>query len=352
MALLRTQDEVTGLLCGSVLLLATSQWSTPQQNEADGVEVSGPWRQDRVGPVSIEWQADRPRHQGAESAYPLTLAAARVVVLATRRTPPFLVIVDLSSGTETYLEVARVSVQGIDCHSALFTRTASALARAVEQLSTDDAEPVYYLGREPFPVEPDSKLAALVLPLAATTSVLKACLLRGTNSKSALRLVWLNARQRTLALSVLGVGLWFWSATQWWQTQAVLERFGPGVLQSELRPLKDRLRTAKNRATRLEQTFASAKAEHLASRKLSGMLQRSIGPGASIQRVQVTNREKLTLFVEGKPAAVLSALARLEQVGRLGNLRFTVQTDSVTTTETAAVPVDIQMRQEKGREQL
>lgn len=335
MALLVLEDEVTGFQLGGACYLATSQWEMP---ETEALDQGGSWRKDAVGPVNVQWQAARPRARGAEFAYPLMLAAMRAVVRKTRRLPPFVTIVDLSTTAQTYIEVARIGDDGLERQNALASRSAGSLARAVELLTTDDSEPVYYLGNRPLPASGDAKLASLAIPLAANPGALASLLELSTHRKLALPLVALTARQLTVLLSLVGVGLWGWSATQWWQIQIALDRYGPGLLQAELLPIKDELRSVKARYAQQSQEFARAGAKHIPSGLLAGLLRRNLGEGTRIQQLKLADRSKLSLTLSGSPLAVLQSLARFERLGKLGDLNF-----GVSTRDQVSIPIEIDL---------
>ncbi|BAC91822.1 hypothetical protein [Gloeobacter violaceus] len=335
MQLLRTEEDVVGCRFGAACYLATSQWETPP---AEAPEPPGSWRPDAVGPVDIRWQAARPPVKGPEFAYPLMLAALRAVVRKVRRLPPFVAIVDLSTAQEAYVEVARIGDGGIERLGALRSRSAGSLARAVELLSTDDGEPVYYLGNRRFPEGEDSKLGALVIPLAGHPVTLAALLEAGTNRKRTLPLVLLSARQQTLALALVGIGLWGWSAGQWWQIRQALATYGPGLLQPELTPLKEQLKASKTRHSGLESEFSRARSGHIPSTRLAGLLRRHVGEGAYLQKVILTERRKLQLTVVGSPIAVLQSLGKFEHLGKLGDLHF-----GVRTRDQVSIPIEIDL---------
>ncbi len=332
MALL-LEDEATGIRSGSICFLPNSQWEMP----ATDPEQTGTWQPDRVGPVTVEWQAVRPRARGTELAYPLMLAAMRAIVRKTRRMPPFVVIVDLSTPSSAYIEVARIGDEGVNRLPALYSRSAGGLARAVELLTTDDSEPIFYLGNRPFPLGDNSQIGSLVLPLANHPGTLDALLALGTNRQTALRLVLLTAGQLTLVLALAGLGLWSWSAFQWLQIQAALDRYGPGLLQPELLPLKTQLRSAKSEHDGQFRLFADARKKHIPSTLLAGLLRRNSGTGTHIERMKLSGREKLELTMAGTPLAVLQSLGKFESLGKLGDLNFAARESEVS------LPIEIEL---------
>lgn len=344
MPLVQAEKETIAIQFGRTCFLAASQWETDSLAEEDQVSA---WRADQVGPIGVKWQAAKPRIREAEVAYPLMLAAMRAVVHKTRRLPPFVVVVDLSTAGQSYIEVARIDEVGITQQTALASRSPGSIARAIELLTTDDAEPIFYLGNRGFPATDESRLGSLVLPLANHPATLETLLLSGYNPQTALRLVLLTARQQTAALAVFGVGLWLWSAGQWLQVQENVDRYGPGLLQAELQPLKSQLRQLRTEQAALAGEFSRAEALHLPGARTADMLRRAVSPGAQIRQIKLADRRKLNLLLTGKPGPVLETLGRLAGIGRMGDLHFSVR--PATAAEDVSVPVEIELGQKRGR---
>jgi hypothetical protein len=337
MIFLRTDKEISGVQFGAACFLPTSQWEIADQEQVL------PGRKDSVGPVSVEWQGNKPQAKGGEFAYPLMLAAMRSVIRRTRRLPPFVTIVDVSTEKEAYLEVARIDDQGITRQAALTTRNPGTLARAIERLTTDDTDPIFYLGSQPFPEGEGSRIGELVLPLTNHPVLLEKLLLSGCNLNTKLSLVLLTAQQRTILLSGIGIALWGWSAFHWWQMQQAFDQYGAGLMQTQIQPLKDQLRSLKVQEANLTGEFAKAKAQHLPSTQVAGLLRKLLGTGIQMQSLKQADRQKLHLSLGGQPTAVLSALGRLSALGAMNDLNFSVRPATATDTEKVSVPIEIEL---------
>lgn len=343
MIFLRTDEEVSGVQFGAACFLATSQWETADQEQAL------PGRKDSVGTVPVEWQVAKPRAKGGEFAYPLMLAAMRAVIRKTRRLPPFVTIVDVSTDKESYLEVARIDDQGITRQAPLATRSPGALARAIERLTTDDTDPIFYIGSRPFPEGESSRIGELVLPLTNHPVLLEKLLLSGCNLNTKLSLVLLTAQQRAILLSIIGVALWGWSAFHWWQMQQAFDQYGAGLMQTQIQPLKDQLRSLKVQEASLTREFAKAKAQHLPSTQVAGLLRKLLGTGIQMQNLRQSDRKKLHLTLSGPPTAVLATLGRLSALGSMNDLNFSVRPATATDTEKVSVPIEIDLTRRGGK---
>jgi len=332
------EEEFTGVQFATACFLGAAAWETPEQTQEQTVGV----RLDRVGQTPVTWQATPPRTRGAETAYPLMLAAMRAVLRRTRRQPPFVTIADLSTRNRVYIEVARIDAVGITRQPPLTVRSPGTLARAVERLTTDDAEPIFYLGSAPFPAGEQTRLGALVLSLAEHPAVLGDLLLSGINPRTALRLVLLTATQRTAALTACGVGLWLWSAGQWMDVQRQFDRYGSGLLATELQPLKAQLRTLRSERDRLAAEFERSSKEQLHSTALAVQVRRALAPGARIERFRL-DEKRLSLSLTGEAGSVLASLANLGKIGPLGNLSFSVAQNGTSPSGKVSVPVAIEL---------
>jgi hypothetical protein len=343
MIFLRSDEEMSGVQFGAACFLATSQWEIADQEQAL------PGRKDSVGSVSVEWQGTKPQAKGGEFAYPLMLAAMRSVIRRTRRLPPFVTIIDVSTENEAYIEVARIDDQGITRQAALTTRNPGTLARAIERLTTDDTDPIFYLGSRPFPEGESSRIGELVLPLTNHPVLLEKLLLSGCNPNTKLPLVVLTAQQRTVLLSGIGIILWGWSAFHWLQMQQAFDQYGSGLMQTQIQPLKDQLRSLKVQEASLSKEFAKAKAQHLPSTQVAGVLRKLLGTGIQMQSLKQADRQKLHLSLGGQPTAVLSALGRLSALGAMNDLNFSVRPATATDTEKVSVPIEIELTHQGGK---
>lgn len=339
MIFLRTDERVSGVQFGTACFLATSQWETA----GDGQEQVILGRKDSIGPMQVEWRMDKPRAKGGEFAYPLMVAAMRSVVHRTRRLPPFVTIIDVSTERETYVEVARIGDRGISRQAALTSRNPGTLARAIERLTTNDTEPIFYLGNRPFPEAERSQLGELILPLANHPVLVEQLLLSGCNPNTRLPLVPLTAQQRAIVLSVIGVALWGGSAFHWWQMQQAFDQYGASLMETHVQPLKDQLRSLKVQQGDLAQTFAEAKAQHLPSTQVARLLRNLLDTGIQMQSLKLEDRQKLRITLSGPPTAVLTALGRLSDLGAMHDLNFSVRPGTGTTAEKVLVPIEIDL---------